>query len=193
MSTLAIKTQQIVDELLGIFDDTKDTKSSLCALPTDDIKCVCAGCGYIRKAQQCLSYKEKENVFYIIPQDVYNCCLLYVDDAIPFLKMIHNICNTETQYEGIKKIRMESTKPTKTAIQQVIRGCDVPKIIQLTQDHKHPQLQYESLWTLLNITSVPSEFNAYLIKNDAHIYFIKLLKSSPLYQIKHHAMYVQNI
>ena len=67
-------------------------------------------------------------------------------------------------------------------------GSVVPKFIQLSQNHNYPKLQFESLWTLTNIASLSDE--TYIVSNNAHIQFIKLLTSSQYYQIKDQAMYV---
>ncbi len=51
-----------------------------------------------------------------------------------------------------------------------------------------PQLQYESLWALLNIASGPPECTAHIIRNGSHNVFIDLLRS-PLYEIRDQALW----
>ena len=96
-----------------------------------------------------------------------------------------------TQHENAKAIRLHLSRPNNPPIKQLIDTGIIPKLIQLAQDHEHPQLQYESLWILLNIASGPPEAVAYLFRNNAHSCFISLLKSSQFYEIKEQAMYVQ--
>ena len=85
---------------------------------------------------------------------------------------------------------MVLSQPNHPSIRDVVDSGVVPRFIQFCRDHSHPELQYESLWTLLNIASGPMEFTGNVIKNNAHIVFIDLLTTSRYYEIKEQAMYV---
>ena len=144
--------------------------------------------GYIHESQQALPYQN--NIFYTVPQQIYYWCLLYVHDS--FAKMVRDIYNDNihTKTGCVRAFRKLLSSPNKPPIKQVIDSGVVPRFIQLCQDHNYSYLQYESLWTLLNIASGPAEAAAYIIRNDAHICFLQLVMSSPYYEIKDQAMYV---
>ena len=176
-------------------DESDDNEIAILAQPLKD-----AVTGYLKEAQQSLPYKE--NVFYTIPQQVYHWCLLYINDSFP--KMVHldgyNVYqyplygdDPRVQYECVKQFRVRLSKPNTPPIREMIDSGVVPRIIELCQDHSHPELQYEALWVLLNIASGHSEAVAYVIRNNAHICLIDVLRSSPLYEIKDQAMYVDTI
>ena len=154
--------------------------------------------GYIRECQHNFNYNR-------IPQQIYYWCLLFSLDAdrianygknekkvdlSRFVLGVYNNENPSIQYESIKHLRQILSKHEHPPIKQVIDSGIVPKLIKLCQDNNYPKLQYESLWTLLNITSGPTQAVSYIMKHEAHICLMGLLKSSKLYEIKEMAMYV---
>ena len=95
------------------------------------------------------------------------------------------------QFVNIKKLRSRLCCEKSPPIQAVIDSGVVPRIIELAKDHKFPHVQFESVWSLLNIAAGPHEANVYLINNDAHLALIDLLQTSNSYEIKRNAMYIK--
>eukprot|EP00485_Elphidium_margaritaceum_P012386 CAMPEP_0202686048 /NCGR_PEP_ID=MMETSP1385-20130828/1840_1 /ASSEMBLY_ACC=CAM_ASM_000861 /TAXON_ID=933848 /ORGANISM="Elphidium margaritaceum" /LENGTH=665 /DNA_ID=CAMNT_0049340547 /DNA_START=54 /DNA_END=2051 /DNA_ORIENTATION=+ len=93
------------------------------------------------------------------------------------------------QYECVKGVRILLSQPNHPPIKQVIDSGVVPRFIQLSRECSHPELQYESLWALLNIASGAAECTAHIIRNNAHNVFIDLLRSSPFYEIREQSMW----
>ena len=159
--------------------------------------------GYIKQVQNNHLPDYRANTFYLIPDEIYDLCSLYIhipfgsdeqknDDIPRFIQGLYH-SNPASQYECIKHYRSLSTKPNNPPIRQIIDSGVIPRVIQLSQDHSHPHLQYEALWTLLSVANGPPQAIAYLIRNNAHKCLISLLISSQLYEIKDQAMYVRHI
>ena len=73
--------------------------------------------------------------------------------------------------------RILLSSPSKPPIKQVIDSGVIPRFIQLAQQSQHPQLQYESLCTLLNIASGPdgcTEHILYVMAVQCIHWFIKI-------------------
>eukprot|EP01083_Nonionella_stella_P029557 81328_1 len=92
------------------------------------------------------------------------------------------------QYECTKQFRMLLSQAQNPPIKAVIDSGVVPRFIQLARMSNYPELQYESLWALLNIASGPAECTAHIIRNGSHNVFIDLLHS-PLYEIREQALW----
>ena len=132
----------------------------------------------------------EKNIFYTIPQQIYHWCLLYIHDSFP--SMVRDVYNNSvvTQIGSVRAFRKLLSSPNRPPIQQVIDSGVVPRFVQLLKNHSYPELQYESLWALLNIASGPNQCVAHIIQHDSHNEFIKLLSDSPYYEVKEQAMYV---
>eukprot|EP01084_Bolivina_argentea_P084251 152411_1 len=86
------------------------------------------------------------------------------------------------QWECTKQIRMLLTG-NKPPIKMVVNADVIPRFIQFAQDNQYPELQYETIWALINIASGPDECTMRLVQLSTHITLINLLKH-PLYEIK---------
>ncbi len=91
--------------------------------------------------------------------------------------------NLASQYECTRQFRMLLSQANNPPILETLASDVVPRFLEFSGNNKLPELQYESIWALLNITSGPEQCIAYVIKIDAHIIFIDLLQSQ-LYEIR---------
>lgn len=145
--------------------------------------------GYINKVKSDLHLKHIP--FSTIPKEMYYLCLLYVDDSFP--KVIRDIYknNVQTQIGAVREIRilLSSIDGYQESINHLIKIGVIPQIIQILTYNQHPQLQYECLWSLVNV-ALDTKGVTHIIRHGGHIQLIKSLKSSSYYQVKHMAMYV---
>ena len=148
--------------------------------------------GYIKIISKlCADQYDMDKVpsFYLVPQLVIHWCYLYLHDSFP--KIIRDIYNPskQVQYGAARRIRDILSTTGTPPIKQIIDIDIVPRFIQLCENHEYPQLQYESLWVLLNIASGQQKYAAYIITANGHKSVINLLGTSQLYEIKAQAMW----
>eukprot|EP01084_Bolivina_argentea_P236479 397608_1 len=106
-------------------------------------------------------------------------------NIIDLPKLVHGCFsnNIAAQFECTRQFRVMLSQANNPPIREVIDSGVVPRFIQFCRNNSAPELQYESLWALLNIASGPAECTAHIIRNGSHNVFIDLLQS-PLYEIK---------
>eukprot|EP01084_Bolivina_argentea_P236477 397605_1 len=112
-------------------------------------------------------------------------------NIIDLPKLVHGCFsnNIAAQFESARQFRL-ILSAANPPIHEVINSGVVPRFIQFCRNNNYPELQYESLWTLLNITSGPSQYTTYIIKNNRHIINVLIHSlQSPLYEIKEEAMW----
>eukprot|EP01084_Bolivina_argentea_P161620 281350_1 len=96
--------------------------------------------------------------------------------------------NIKLQIKCTKQLRILLSQANNPPLKEAIDTGVVPRLIQFCYNKQDPELQYESLWALLNISSGAKECAQHLINNKAHNVFIELL-TSLLYEIKLHALW----
>eukprot|EP01084_Bolivina_argentea_P236478 397607_1 len=111
-------------------------------------------------------------------------------NIIDLPKLVHGCFsnNIAAQFECTRQFRVMLSQANNPPIREVIDSGVVPRFIQFCRNNSAPELQYESLWALLNIASGPAECTAHIIRNGSHNVFIDLLQS-PLYEIKEQALW----
>eukprot|EP01084_Bolivina_argentea_P158359 275869_1 len=82
-----------------------------------------------------------------------------------------------TIYECIRKIRELTAIAEIPPIKKVIDSGVIPRIIQLLSFNKHPNIQFEAMWILTNISSTDKpEYTGTVVRNGAVPLFCKILK-----------------
>ena len=206
------KAQQIIDDLLFIFDKKEPSCKATLApifqnwikIPENtqesrkfvskpiqfdeimgvDQKLKDIVYGYINKVKSYLCLNQIP--FSIIPKEICCWCLLYVHDS--FSNVIRDIYNNGIPIliGAVREIRILISGPDKSyqePVHHLIETGIIPRIVQLLTHNQHPELQYECSWSLANV-ALETKAVSHMIHHGAHIQLIELLKSSPYYQVK---------
>eukprot|EP01084_Bolivina_argentea_P130707 230744_1 len=126
----------------------------------------------------------------IIPLPIIDMCIVFYGNPHDLKKLVQD-CSSETaaiQLGCTMQLRMMLSQVNNPPINSVINSGVVPRLLQLCHNTKRPQIQYESMWALLNIASGPSECTDYILRHGSHNIFIDSL-TSPLYEIIEQALW----